>query len=67
MGVMAAMEVTSYSKVIPKQGFMQDQIIASHTSFGGPMDINCYCLLSQFTIFFIHEAMYPSKCFPTSW
>ena len=24
-----------------KQGFMQDQIIASHTCFGGPMDVNC--------------------------
>ena len=32
-------------------GFMQDQIIASLTRFGGPMDVNCYCLLSQFTIF----------------
>ena len=23
------------------QGFMQDQIIASHTCFGGHMDVNC--------------------------
>ena len=23
------------------QGFMQDKIIASHTSFGGHMDVNC--------------------------
>ena len=23
------------------QGFMQDQIIASHTRFGGHMDVNC--------------------------
>ena len=32
-------------------GFTQDQIIASHPCFGGPMDVNCYCLLSQFTHF----------------
>ena len=24
-----------------KQGFMQDQIIASHTCFGGHIDVNC--------------------------
>ena len=24
-----------------KQGFMQDNIIASHTCFGGHMDVNC--------------------------
>ena len=24
-----------------EQGFMQDKIIASHTCFGGHMDINC--------------------------
>ena len=24
-----------------KHGFMQDQIIASHTCFGGHMDVNC--------------------------
>ena len=30
---------------------MQDQIIASHTCFGGPIDVNCYCVLSQFTNF----------------
>ena len=24
-----------------KQGFMQDKIIASHTCFGGHMDVNC--------------------------
>ena len=23
------------------QGFMQDQIIASHTCFGGHIDVNC--------------------------
>ena len=23
------------------QGFMQDKIIASHTCFGGHMDVNC--------------------------
>ena len=26
---------------IPLQGFMQDQIIACHTCFGGHMDGNC--------------------------
>ena len=25
----------------PRQGFMQDQIIASHTCFGGHVDVNC--------------------------
>ena len=25
----------------PFQGFMQDKIIASHTCFGGHMDVNC--------------------------
>ena len=29
-------------KVLPQcQGFMQDKIIASHTCFGGHMDVNC--------------------------
>ncbi|KAK2172903.1 hypothetical protein NP493_920g00108 [Ridgeia piscesae] len=28
------------------QGFMQDQIIASHTCFGGPMDVNFYKFLN---------------------
>ena len=27
--------------VIREQGFMQDKIIASHTCFGGHMDVNC--------------------------
>ena len=27
--------------LIVVQGFMQDKIIASHTCFGGHMDINC--------------------------
>ena len=26
---------------ITEQGFMQNQIIASHTWFGGHMDVNC--------------------------
>ena len=26
---------------INRQGFMQDKIIASHTRFGGHMDVNC--------------------------
>ena len=29
------------SCVETKQGFMQDKIIASHTCFGGHMDVNC--------------------------
>ena len=28
-------------QVGPGQGFMQDQIIASHTCFGGHVDVNC--------------------------
>ena len=31
-----------------QQGFMQDQIIASHTCFGGHMDVNCYASLQTF-------------------
>ena len=32
----------TYVQSIPlDQGFMQDQIIASHTCFGGHMDVNC--------------------------
>ena len=27
--------------VLISQGFMQDHIIASHTCFGGQMDVNC--------------------------
>ena len=27
------------------QGFMQDQIIASHTCFSGHMDVNCWASL----------------------
>ena len=27
--------------VCSKQGFMHDKIIASHTCFGGHMDVNC--------------------------
>ena len=33
-------EVTS-AGVGGGQGFMQDKIIASHTCFGGHMDVNC--------------------------
>ena len=28
--------------MLQKQGFMQDKIIATHTCFGGHMDVNCY-------------------------
>ena len=28
-------------KLAVSQGFMQDKIIASHTCFGGHMDVNC--------------------------
>ena len=27
--------------ITDNQGFMQDKIIASHTCFGGHMDVNC--------------------------
>ena len=30
------------------QGFMQDTIIASHTCFGGHMDVNCLASLRTF-------------------
>ena len=29
-----------FLKIIDKQGFMQDNIIANHTCFGGHMDVN---------------------------
>ena len=32
---------TETSGVGGSQGFMQDKIIASHTCFGGHMDVNC--------------------------
>ena len=31
--------------MLQKQGFMQDKIIATHTCFGGHMDVNCYAKL----------------------
>ena len=31
----------SLTHVDPWQGFIQDQIIASHTCFGGHVDVNC--------------------------
>ena len=34
-------EVNNYFLDSGMQGFMQDKIIASHTCFGGPMDVNC--------------------------
>ena len=33
--------VTLSLKSKGKQGFMQDNIFASHTCFGGHMDVNC--------------------------
>ena len=36
------LNVVTYVFVVNfRQGFMQDQIIASHTCFGGHMDVNC--------------------------
>ena len=32
---------TKHVDVESSQGFMQDQIIASYTCFGGRMDVNC--------------------------
>ena len=32
---------TARYKLTSAQGFMQDKIIASHTCFGGHMDVNC--------------------------
>ena len=46
-----AIAFVHFSHVYGRSSFMQDQIIVSHTCFDGPMDVNCYCLLSQFTIF----------------
>ena len=31
----------SIEYVVLVQGFMQDKVIASHTCFGGHMDVNC--------------------------
>ena len=32
------------------QGFMQDQIIASHTCFGGHIDVKCYASLQTLNV-----------------
>ena len=34
----------------PGQGFIQDQIIASHTCFGGHMDVNCLASLQTINV-----------------
>ena len=37
----ALVYVIVYCREGVDQGFMQDKIIASHTCFGGHMDVNC--------------------------
>ena len=47
---------------VSNQGFMQDQIIASHTCFGGQMDVNCQASLQTLKCVWRHEVDYKLTC-----
>ena len=44
------------------QGFMQDKIIASHTCFGGHMDVNCSASLQTFKCVWWPQMDYKHTC-----
>ena len=39
--IIICVSLVSYRRIPRQQSFMQDQIIASHTRFGGHIDVNC--------------------------
>ena len=41
---------------------MQDQIIASHTFYGGQVDVNCYASSQTLNVFFLPEKDYKHTC-----